>query len=83
MGECFVVLIVVFGVDKKLTIGKSGLGGSLLRMKSNFIRLLSSKLDINLKLNKGSDLLRKGSRFDQVDLGRMVVSYPFMLYLVF
>ena len=44
----------------KLTMGTSVIGGNLLRIKSNFIwvRLLSSKFDIILKLIviNGSDL---------------------------
>ena len=46
----------------KSTMGRSISGYNLLRMKSDlvFIRIGSPKSDINLKLNRGSELLGKG-----------------------
>ena len=48
----------------KLTMGTSVIGGNLLKIKSDFIwvRLLSPKLDMSLKLIgiNGSDLFMKG-----------------------
>ena len=58
-------LLTLFNVFMNLTMGISVIGGNWLRTKSDFIfvRLSSLKSDISLKLNKGLDLLRKGSNW--------------------
>ena len=67
---CFVVFIVDFFQSGHETDNRTSvIGGILLSMKSDFVfvRLPSPKLNISLKLNNGSDLLRKGSKFGRVD----------------
>ena len=55
-------LSILLKVFKNLTMGTSVEGGNLFRTKSDFVfvTLLGPKLDISLKSNRGSDLLRKG-----------------------
>ena len=67
-------LLILFNVFMKLTYVTDG---NLLTTKSDFtiLEMASSKSDINLELNKWSDLLRKVSNwYPHIAMGNLVVN---------